>query len=53
MTTTDMFGAADVLAERIRALGKLALVRPAGLTAGPAGQDPDASLAAHEMVKDL
>lgn len=50
---TDMFNAADVLAERITALGKPALVNPASLSAGPDGQDPDASLSADEMVRDL
>lgn len=50
---TDMFAAADVLAERIRALGEPALVSLAGLTAGPEEQNPDAGLAAIDMVKDL
>ncbi|WP_193143308.1 MULTISPECIES: Dps family protein [unclassified Meridianimarinicoccus] len=50
---TDMFAAADVLAERIRALGKPALISPAGLAAGPDGQDLNAGLSAEEMVKDL
>lgn len=50
---TDMFAAADVLAERIRALGKPALVTPADLTAGPGGQQMDAGISANDMVKDL
>lgn len=50
---TDMFAAADVLAERIRALGKPALVSPAGLATGPDGKELDADLTAEEMVKDL
>ncbi len=50
---TDMFTAADVLAERIRALGKPALISPADLAAGPDAQDPDTSLSAQDMVKDL
>ncbi|HEY9038082.1 MAG TPA: DNA starvation/stationary phase protection protein [Roseovarius sp.] len=50
---TDMFTAADVLAERIRALGKPALVTPAGLTARQDGQEADANLTADQMVKDL
>ncbi|WP_291731450.1 DNA starvation/stationary phase protection protein [Leisingera sp. F5] len=50
---TDMFAAADVLAERIRALGKPASVDPAGLAASPDGQDPDAELSANEMVREL
>lgn len=50
---TEMFAAVDVLAERIRALGKPALVKPAALAAGPDGQDPDAELSAIEMVRDL
>lgn len=50
---TDMFNAADELAERITALGKPALINPAGLGAGSNGQEPDASLSAIEMAKDL
>ena len=50
---TDMFAAADVLAERIRALGEPALVSPNGLAAGPDGQDLKADLTADAMVKDL
>lgn len=50
---TDMFTAADVLAERIRALGKPAVITPAALVAGPDGRDPEADLPAEEMVKDL
>ena len=45
---SDMFTAADVLAERIRALGKPALVNLAA-----DGQEADASLAADGMIKDL
>jgi len=50
---SDMFAAADMLAERIRALCKPALVSLAGLTAGQGGQDPDVSLSAEDMVRDL
>lgn len=50
---TDMFAAADVLAERIRALGKPALLSPANLAARADGQEADASLPAQAMVKDL
>lgn len=50
---TDMFTAADVLAERIRALGKPALISPANLAAGADGQEADASLSADGMIKDL
>lgn len=50
---TDMFAAADVLAERIRALGELALVNLSNLTAGPGRQNPDASLSAEDMAFDL
>lgn len=50
---TDMFAAADVLAERSRALGKPAMINLAGLTAAPGGQDPDANLSAEDMVRDL
>ncbi|SMX48785.1 Dps family protein [Maliponia aquimaris] len=45
---TDMFAAADVIAERIRALGKLASVTLAEPVEMPGG-----SLTADEMVKDL
>ena len=48
---SDMFTAADVLAERIRALGKPALVSLANLAAN--GQEADASLAADGMINDL
>lgn len=47
---TDMFAASDVLAERIRALGKPAVVRDPGTTSS---KDADASLTAEAMVKDL
>lgn len=47
---TDMFAAADVLAERIRALGKRASVNPVRMIDG---LDPDADLAADEMVRGL
>ncbi len=50
---TDMFAAADVLAERIRALDRHAQVSLAGLTAGTGGQDSDANLSAEDMVRDL
>ncbi|WP_324754188.1 DNA starvation/stationary phase protection protein [Roseovarius sp. Pro17] len=45
---TDMFAAVDVIAERIRALGKPASVSIADLSKSSSG-----SLAAVEMVKDL
>ena len=45
---TDMFTAVDVLAERLRALGKPALVSLA-----TDGHEADASLAADGMIKDL
>ncbi|MFX0547147.1 Dps family protein [Roseovarius sp. S1116L3] len=50
---TDMFAAVDVLAERLRALGKPALIQPADLAAGPKGQDADADLSAQAMLEDL
>ena len=50
---TDMFGAIDVLAERIRALGKPATVTPADLTAAQGMSEPDAGLTGEKMVKDL
>lgn len=50
---TDMFAAADVLAERIRALGKPAQIDPTKLAAGSGGRDADTELSADEMVKDL
>ncbi|AHD02208.1 Dps family protein [Leisingera methylohalidivorans] len=50
---TGMFTAADVLAERIRALGKPAPVNPAALAAGPDGEDPDAKLSANKFVRVL
>ncbi|WP_341864170.1 DNA starvation/stationary phase protection protein [Gymnodinialimonas sp. 57CJ19] len=50
---TDMFAAVDELAERIRALGKPAVVNPTALSAGPDGTHPDATLPATDMVKDL
>jgi starvation-inducible DNA-binding protein len=50
---TDMFTAADVLAERIRALGKPATISVADLTAGPEAREADASLTAEEMIRDL
>ncbi|QYX57159.1 DNA starvation/stationary phase protection protein [Roseovarius sp. SCSIO 43702] len=49
----DMFTAADVLAERIRALGKVAMIAPANLAAGADGRDADANLPAKEMIADL
>ncbi len=48
---TDMFAAADVLAERIRALGMPASVSRAHLTAD--GGDASETQATDEMVKDL
>ncbi|ASP22522.1 DNA protection during starvation protein [Antarctobacter heliothermus] len=50
---TDMFAAADVLAERIRALGKPALVNLGSLIAGPSERYPDGSLTADDMGRDL
>ena len=50
---TDMFGAIDVLAERIRALGKPATVTPADLTAAQGMSEPDAGLTGEKMAKDL
>lgn len=50
---TDMFAAADVLAERIRALGKPAHVDLAGQAAGSGIQNPDAGLSAEDMVREL
>lgn len=50
---TDMFTAADVLAERIRALGRPALIAPADLAARQDDQNADASLSAERMIKDL
>ncbi|MFX0543284.1 Dps family protein [Roseovarius sp. S4756] len=50
---TDMFAAVDVLAERLRALGKPALIQPADLAAGPGGQNADADLSAQAMLEDL
>lgn len=48
----DLFAAADVIAERIRALGFLAPVKGAAPADGVMGNDAKASNA-HEMVKDL
>ncbi|MCA8868306.1 MAG: DNA starvation/stationary phase protection protein [Rhodobacteraceae bacterium] len=50
---TDMFTAVDVLAERIRALGKPVMISAEILAAGPNGQDADASLTADGMINDL
>lgn len=50
---SDMFAAADVLAERIRALGKTAHVDLAGLGSAPDAQKPDAAQSAEDMVRDL
>lgn len=50
---TDMFDAVDVLAERIRALGKPAMISAENLAAGPNGRDADASLTADGMIRDL
>ncbi|WP_339823102.1 DNA starvation/stationary phase protection protein [Sulfitobacter dubius] len=50
---TDMFAAADQLAERIRALGKLAVINPSDLGGGAEGRDADVSLSAEEMLRDL
>lgn len=48
---TDMFAAADVLAERIRALGKPASVNLASTTGN--AKNLGETLTANEMVKDL
>lgn len=50
---TDMFAAADVLAERIRALGKPATFNITDLSAEPGGSDPDPELSAEDMIRDL
>ncbi|MFC6643558.1 MULTISPECIES: Dps family protein [Sulfitobacter] len=50
---TNMFAAADVIAERIRALGKPAVIDPSGLGRGAEGRDADVSLPADEMLRDL
>lgn len=47
---TDMFAAADVLAERIKALGKRASVKPVRMIDG---LDTDADLTVHEMIRGL
>ena len=45
---TDMFAAVDVIAERIRALGK-----PASVNVADLGKDPGETLSAVQMVEDL
>lgn len=50
---TEMFGAVDVLAERIRALDKPAVVAPQAFKAGPDSAEPDASQSAQDMVAEL
>ncbi|WP_417586147.1 Dps family protein [Pararhodobacter oceanensis] len=50
---TEMFGAVDVLAERIRALGKPAMVAPQAFQSGPDSAEPDAGQNAQEMVAEL
>ncbi|WP_099826913.1 Dps family protein [Oceaniglobus indicus] len=50
---TDMFAAADMLAERMRALGKLAQIDPTDLLAAPDGRNADATLSAKDMIGDL
>ncbi|WP_343035598.1 DNA starvation/stationary phase protection protein [Sulfitobacter maritimus] len=47
---TDMFAAADVIAERIRALGKTAVINPAQVSGG---READVSQSAEEMLRDL
>ncbi|MFC3616014.1 Dps family protein [Lutimaribacter marinistellae] len=49
----NMFGAADELAERIRALGKLAPMRMTDILERSRIQDPDKIPSAGEMVEDL
>ncbi len=50
---TDMFAAADVIAERIRALGKHASVKFTDLNEASGAKDLTGTLTADEMVKDL
>lgn len=50
---TDMFAAADVLAERIRALGKPAVVNFTALAMGTDGQHQNINMSAEDMVRDL
>lgn len=47
---TDMFAAADVIAERIRVLGKPAVINPAQVSGG---RETDVSQSAEEMLRDL
>ncbi|MEX3314220.1 Dps family protein [Sulfitobacter sp. PS-8MA] len=47
---TDMFAAADVIAERIRALGKPAVIDPSEVSEGRAA---DVAQSAEEMLRDL
>jgi starvation-inducible DNA-binding protein len=49
----DLFSAADVLAERIRALGKMAPTSLAQIIEKSVIKDEDANLSAGEMCKDL
>lgn len=50
---TDMFTAADVIAERIRALGEPVLIASADLTDGPGNPAPGTDMPAQDMIKDL
>lgn len=47
---TDMFAAVDVIAERIRALDKPAVINPAQVSGG---READVSQSAEEMLRDL
>lgn len=49
----DMFGAADELAERIRALGHLAPSRMADVMAKSRIEDPTGEMSAADMIEDL
>jgi len=49
----EMFKAADVLAERIRALGELAPLTLAGIIKASNVNDPEGKLSAGEMCEDL
>jgi starvation-inducible DNA-binding protein len=50
---TDLFGAADVIAERIRALGRLAPSTLSSIVANSVVQDEEKPAAAGEMCEDL
>ncbi|MEP1389316.1 MAG: DNA starvation/stationary phase protection protein [Yoonia sp.] len=49
----NLFGAADELAERIRALGKMAPTQMSAIMDGSVVQDRDGALSAGEMCEDL